>query len=62
MEKAAQQDQLRQLALFWERATVPQWDDLSEPTRVEAVKLLAQLLREALAHPAALRGEGAGDE
>jgi hypothetical protein len=62
MEKTAQRDQLRQLGLFWERVAVPQWNDLSEPTRVEALKLLAQLLREARAHPAVLRGEGAGDE
>lgn len=62
MEKAAQRDRLRQLGLFWERAAVPQWGDLIEPMRVEAVRLLAQLLREARAGKDGLRSEGVGDE
>jgi hypothetical protein len=62
MEKIAQRDRLRQLGLFWERVAAPQWGDLSEPTRVEVVRLLAQLLREARSHTPALRGEGAADE
>lgn len=62
MGKTAQRDRLRQLGLFWERVAVPQWGDLSEPMRVEAVRLLAQLLREARAGKAGLRGEGVGDE
>ena len=62
MERTAQRDRLRQLGLFWERVTAPQWGDLSEPTRVEAVRLLAQLLREARAGQAVLRGKGGGDE
>ena len=33
-----------QLALFGERLAVPRWSDLTEPTRVEVVRLLAQLL------------------
>jgi hypothetical protein len=62
MERTAQRDRLRQLSLFWERVAAPQWHDLSEPTRVEALRLLAQLLREARAGNAALRSEGVGDE
>lgn len=33
-----------QLALFGERLAVPRWSDLTEPTRVEVIRLLAQLL------------------
>jgi hypothetical protein len=62
MEKTAQQDRLRQLGLFWERVEVPRWGDLIELTRVEAVRLLAQLLREARAGKAGMRSEGVGDE
>ena len=61
MERSPRRDRLTQLGLFWERVTAPQWSDLSEPTRVEAVRLLAQLLREARA-PAVARSEGASDE
>jgi hypothetical protein len=60
--KAAQRDRLRQLGLFGERVAVPQWSDLLEPVRVEAVKLLAQLLREARTGEAELRSEGVGNE
>jgi hypothetical protein len=60
MERTPQRDRLTQLGLFWERAAVPRWSELSEPTRVEVVRLLAQLLREAQAP--ALRSEGADDE
>lgn len=62
MGKTAQRDRLRQLGLIWERVAVPQWGDLSEPMRVEAVRLLAQLLREARAGRAGLGSEGVGDE
>ena len=62
MERTAQRDRPGQLGLFWERVAVPQWGDLSEPTRVEAARLLAQLLREARAGKAGLRSEGVGDE
>jgi hypothetical protein len=62
MERTLRRDWLTQLGLFWERVSAPHWRDLSEPTRVEAVKLLAQLLREARAPRPAARSEGAGDE
>ena len=62
MGKTAQRDRLGQLGLFWERVAVPRWGDLMEPMRVEAVRLLAQLLREARAGRAGLRSEGVGDE
>jgi hypothetical protein len=32
------------LVLFSERLAVPQWHDLAESTRIEAARLLAQLL------------------
>jgi hypothetical protein len=35
---------MKQLALFGERLSIPRWSDLTEPTRVEVVRLLAQLL------------------
>ncbi|MGA2859835.1 MAG: hypothetical protein ABSE40_23440 [Candidatus Sulfotelmatobacter sp.] len=35
---------ITQLALFGERLAVPRWSDLSQPARVEVVRLLAQLL------------------
>ncbi len=35
---------MRQLALFGERLAVPRWSDLTQPTHVEVVRLLAQLL------------------
>jgi hypothetical protein len=35
---------ITQLALFGERLAVPRWSDLTQPTRVEVVRLLAQLL------------------
>lgn len=62
MKRTGQRDRLKQLGLFWEKVTVPQWSDLSEPTRVEVVSLLAQLLREARAGESALRSQGVGDE
>ena len=62
MERTTQRDRLRQLGLFWERAVTPQWSELSEPTRVEVIKLLAQLLREARTGNVARRSEGVGDE
>ena len=36
--------QMSQLALFGERLAVPHWGDLTQPTRVEVISLLAQLL------------------
>jgi len=60
MERTPQRDRLTQLGLFWERPAAPRWADLSEPTQVEVVRLLAQLLREARAP--ALPSEGADDE
>jgi len=58
MNRTAQRDRLRQLGLFWERVAMPQWGALSEPTRVEVLRLIAQLLREARAGNSALRSEG----
>jgi DNA-binding transcriptional ArsR family regulator len=60
MERTPQRDRLTQLGLFRERAVAPRWSELSEPTRVEVLRLLAQLLREARAPP--LRSEGVDDE
>jgi hypothetical protein len=62
MEKTAQKDRVRQLGPFWERVALPRWGDLIEPTRVEAVRLLAQLLRKARAGEAGLRSEGVSDD
>jgi hypothetical protein len=62
MEITPRRDRLTQLSLFWEKVAAPQWGDLSEATRVEAARLLAQLLREAGARAHAPRSEGAGDE
>jgi hypothetical protein len=58
MERVPRRDRLTQLGLFSERVAAPQWRDLSETMRTEAVKLLAQLLREA--HRAASAGRSAG--
>ena len=63
MERVPRRDRLAQLGLFCDRLAAPQWRDLSETMRAEAVKLLAQLLREA--HRTASAGRsagGAGDE
>lgn len=62
MERTLRRDRVTQLGLFWEKVTAPKWRDLNEPTRVEAVRLLAQLLREARAPASVARSEGAGDE
>jgi len=35
---------ITQLVLFGERIAVPDWRDLAEPTRVEAIRLLTRLL------------------
>jgi hypothetical protein len=35
---------MSQLALFGERLVLPHWSDLTQPTRGEVVRLLAQLL------------------
>ncbi len=47
MKRVPREDRLTQLGLFCERAAAPQWRDLSEETRAEVVRHLAQLLREA---------------
>jgi hypothetical protein len=44
MATIRRQPRLMQLVLFGERLAVPYWADLGEPTRVEVVRLLAQLL------------------
>ncbi len=63
MERVPRRDRLRQLGLFCERVPAPQWRDLSETMRAEAVKLLAQLLREARRTASAGRSAGGvGDE
>lgn len=63
MEKDPRRDRLTQLGLFCERVAAPQWRDLSETMRAEAIKLLAQLLREARrAASAGHSAGGAGDE
>ncbi len=62
MERTPRRDRLTQLGLFWEKVAAPQWSDLSEPTRVETVRLLAQLLREASAPASAAPSEGADHE
>lgn len=45
MAKSPRQRRMRQLALFGEHPEVPQWRDLAEATRIEAINILAQLLR-----------------
>lgn len=45
MAKIPGQRRIRQLALFGERPEAPHWRDLAEATRVEAISILAQLLR-----------------
>ncbi len=35
---------ITQLVLFGQHLAVPHWSDLTQPTRIEVVKLLAQLL------------------
>jgi hypothetical protein len=44
MEITTSLRKVRQLALFCERSVAPQWPDLAVSTRVEVVRLLAQLL------------------
>ena len=53
-----------QLALFGEQAEVPNWSDLSDPMRRDAIRLLAQLLVNAqLSHlDQALHEQGGRDE
>lgn len=63
MKKAPRGDRLTQLGLFCETAAAPQWRDLSEETRAEVVRHLAQLLREARdVGSEAQSAGGAGDE
>ena len=52
-----------QMALFTESPVVPQWNDVEEVTRIEVVKLLAQLLMTVQSSAGrALSGRGANDE
>jgi hypothetical protein len=62
MERVPRRDRLRQLGLFCERVATPQWRDLSEPMRAEAVRLLAQLLREASRAVSAGHSAGGADD
>lgn len=63
MDRVPRRDRLTQLGLFCDRPAAPQWRDLSETMRAEAVKLLAQLLREARrAVSAGHSAGGAADE
>ena len=60
MAKIVQQRQVTQLALFHEHPGGPNWQDLSEATRVEAIRMLSRLLlkvREARASRSAQDGE-----
>ena len=52
-----------QMALFTESPVVPQWNDVEEVTRIEVVKLLAQLLMTVQSSAGrALSGRAANDE
>jgi hypothetical protein len=44
MATIPREHRMTQLVLFGERLALPLWGDLDEPTRVEVVRLLAQLL------------------
>jgi hypothetical protein len=44
MAKIPREHRMIQLVLFGERLALPHWGDLAEPSRVEVVRLLAQLL------------------
>ena len=44
MAALSQRSRMTQLALFGEQLAVPRWYDLTQPARVEVVRLLAQLL------------------
>ena len=44
MATTPKQNRTNQLVLFGERPAVPHWRDLAESTRLEAVRILAQLL------------------
>ena len=44
MAAFSERSRITQLALFGERLAVPRWGDLTQPARVEVVRLLAQLL------------------
>jgi len=52
----------RQMALFVESPTVPHLNDLDETTRIEAMKLLAQLMLAVKACPNFRPAKGADDE
>jgi hypothetical protein len=45
MAKIPEQKRLTQLVLFGAQSETPHWRDLAEATRVEAISILAQLLR-----------------
>jgi hypothetical protein len=44
MATTSKEHRMTQLVLFGERVAVPDWHDLAETTRVEAVRLLTRLL------------------
>jgi hypothetical protein len=44
MPTTLKEDRMTQLVLFGERVAVPDWCDMAEPTRMEAVRLLTRLL------------------
>jgi hypothetical protein len=44
MAKTSRKGRLSQLGLFGERVVLPRWHDLTDTTRLEALRLLAQLL------------------
>lgn len=54
--------QLAQLKLFHRPSTVPEWPQLPQEIRQQAVRLLARLLREHLAVVATLGAREASDE
>jgi hypothetical protein len=64
MTTIPQQPRRAQLILFDECPVLPQWHDLAEPTRLEAVRLLTQLLVSVQrSHPHDLLPiQGEGDE
>ena len=44
MPTTLKEHRMTQLVLFGERVAVPDWRDIAEPTRMEAVSLLTRLL------------------
>lgn len=64
MASTPREHRMTQLVLFGERVAIPDWLDLAEPTRVEAVRLLTRLLISIhRGNPSrALQSRGEGDE